>query len=54
MAMQDLGGAGQHGADLVFSTTTRGLSGSLQDWLTITSSGLPHPDATHCHVVTSH
>lgn len=39
MSVQDAGGVGRHGADLIFSTASRGVTGSLQDWLTITSSG---------------
>ena len=38
--MQDASGVGNHGASMIFSTTTAGASGSLQDWLTISSTGL--------------
>lgn len=38
--MQDTTGAGGHGGSLVFSTVLAGLSGSLQDWLTISSAGM--------------
>ena len=39
-AMQGAGGAGLHAANLVLSTTSMAASGSLHDWLTISSSGL--------------
>lgn len=38
--LQDIAGAGNHGGSLVFSTAAAGLSGSLQDWLTIASTGM--------------
>ena len=46
--MQDVGGVGQHGADLIFSTTSSGASGNLQDWLTITSSGVAQNESLQC------
>jgi len=33
-------GAGQHAANLIFSTSSAGSSGVLQDWLIIDSTGL--------------
>lgn len=38
--MQDTSGAGNFGGSLVFSTASPGLTGSLQDWLTIASTGM--------------
>lgn len=40
LMMQDTAGAGRHGGSLVLSTCPAGLSGPLQDWLTISSTGL--------------
>lgn len=55
LTMQDLGGVGRHGANLVFSTTPRGPPGSLEERLTITSTGVslapPPPPAFCCHLI---
>lgn len=37
---QDAAGVGHHGASLILSTTAAGASGTLQDWVTINSTGL--------------
>ena len=51
--MQDVGGVDQHGADLIFSTVSSGASGNLQDWLTITSSGVAWKKSLQCELVVS-
>ena len=38
--LQDAVGVGHHAANLIFSTTSSGSSGVLQDWLIIDSTGL--------------
>ena len=38
--LQDAVGVGNHAANLIFSTTSAGSSGVLQDWLIIDSTGL--------------
>lgn len=40
LLLQDTPGVGHHGASLSFSTTSAGSSGTLQDWLTLDSTGL--------------
>lgn len=40
MLLQDTTGVGNHGASLRFSTTSAGTTGTLQDWLIISSTGL--------------
>ncbi len=45
--LQDAVGVGNHAANLIFSTTSAGSSGVLQDWLIIDSTGLANFTGDH-------
>ena len=45
--LQDAVGVGNHAANLIFSTTSAGSLGVLQDWLIIDSTGLANFTGDH-------
>ena len=51
--LQDAVGVGNHGANLIFSTTSAGSSGILQDWLIIDSTGVATFTGNHNAYCTS-